>query len=309
MRVTVLVTVVMLTAVAVADTEGKPLISADLNVPFFQKPFLFGAHRSGASILPENTVHGFQEAARRWPGILLETDARTTADGHIVLMHDDTVDRTTDGAGRVDVLTLAQIRALDAGYRFTMDDGKTFPFRGKGLKVPTLQKALEAIPDSNILVEFKASPGIAQAAIAAIRAAGAQDRVLVASFDPAVMDEVRQTAPRMARCYSMTTAMELLGRVRGGTLDGYVPVDHVLSITREHLFKYRLTPEELQAIRGAGVRVQVHTIDAPEEMQKMLRMGVDSILTDRPDLLAEAIAQWQQEVGEQARAATGGSAG
>jgi len=99
------------------------------------------AHRGGAGLRPENTLAAFQHAAQLGADVL-EMDLRVAADGAIVVMHDATVERTTDGAGAVASLKLAELKRLDAGYRWSPDGGATFPYRGRGVRVPALQ-----IPD------------------------------------------------------------------------------------------------------------------------------------------------------------------
>ena len=103
------------------------------------------AHRGGAEIAPENTLEGFREGLRVGAGVL-ELDVHTTADGHVVVIHDDTVDRTTDGTGAVREMSFAEIRRLDAGYRFTPDGGETFPYRGQGIKTPRLGRSTTSSP-------------------------------------------------------------------------------------------------------------------------------------------------------------------
>lgn len=274
-----------------------PLISTHAAVAetaptgFFSRPFLLGAHRGGADLWPENTLTAFQQAAAQFPGILLETDARLTADGHVVLMHDRTVDRTTDGSGAIADLTLEEIRKLDAGCRFSTDGGATYPYRGKGVQVPTLSEVLTALPESHFLVEFKGEPALADAAIRAIREANAMDRVLIASFTPETMARVRELAPELPACYDFTDGAALLAALRGEGWDSYQPANEVLSLDEDMLPQFKITPEELQRIRDKGIKVQLHTINERSRMEATLDLGVDSILTDRPDLLAEVLAQ------------------
>lgn len=265
--------------------------------PFLREPFLLGAHRAGGSVLPESTVPGFKEAAKRWPGVLLETDVRLTADGHVVCMHDETVDRTTDGTGEVAAMTIEQLKALDAGYWLTMDEGKTFPYRGKGIQIATLGEVLEALPGSRFLVEFKAPAAVVDAAIKVIQDAGASDRVLLASFNPAFMARARELAPEMAMCYDYQNGMVMLNALRNGDWDAYTPEAEVLSLMRRMVRQFNVTREEIAAIRAKGVRFQIHTVDAPEEIRYYLAMGADSILSDRPDILAKEIAAWREKQG------------
>jgi len=261
---------------------------------FFRHPILLGAHRGGARVVPENTVAGFVETAKRWPGILLEADAGLTADGHVVLRHDDTVDRTTDGTGEIGTLTLEEIKKLDAGYRFTRDDGATYPYRGKGVTVATLGEVLDALPDAHFLVEFKRHAGIVDAVIGAIKKAGAEDRVLLASFVPESMDRARELAPGMATCYDYLNGQRMLDALRNGDWAAYKPEADVLSLSRGMVKRFELTPEDIKAVQKKGVKVQIHTINEPDDMRYWLDVGLDSILTDRPDLLAKAIEDWKR---------------
>ena len=284
--------VLMQTARAEEKTSGP---SPENAKPFFASPFLLGAHRGGSDVWPENTLLAFQEAATRFPGILLEADARYTADGAIVLMHDSKVDRTTDGTGEISSLTFEQIRALDAGYRFSLDGGKTFPYRGKGLKVPTLAELLAALPKDRFLVEFKGGVDLAEAGIRAIRDANAIDRVLIASFKPDTMTKVRSLAPDIATCFDFTDGLGLLAALRGESWAAYTPTSDVLSLDEGMLPEYKLTPADLQTIKAKGVHIQLHTINERGRMLEILGWGVDSILSDKPDVLAEAITAWEAQ--------------
>jgi len=98
------------------------------------------AHRGGSRLAPENTLVAFRRALAWWDADMFELDVRATREGEVVVLHDATVDRTTDGTGAVESMTLAEVRALDAGYRFRTPDGAT-PFRGYGVRVPLLQPA------------------------------------------------------------------------------------------------------------------------------------------------------------------------
>ena len=123
------------------------------------RPYLAGApmlvaHRGGSLIAPENTLVAFRSAVETWWADMLEMDAHLTRDGQVVVIHDPTVDRTTDGTGRVADLTLREIQALDAGYRF-LDGAGAYPFRGKGAVVPTLEEVLVAFPNVWVNVECK----------------------------------------------------------------------------------------------------------------------------------------------------------
>ncbi len=287
--VRVLTTILFCALVVVHAATAQSPSGADK--PFFTGQLLLGAHRGGSILWPENTLRAFDEAAKRFPGILLETDARLTSDGAVVLMHDKSVDRTTNGSGEVTAMTLEQLKALDAAYKFTTDAGTTFPHRGKGVTIATLNELLEAAPKSRVLVELKGEPKLADAAIAIINEAKAGDRVLIASFVPDTMDRARALAPNLAYCYDMKTGMSLLTALRGPKWDTYTPQADMLSVDESMIPKYKLTTDEITKMQAKGIRFQVHTINDPGRMREFVKQGVDSILTDRPDALAEVIAE------------------
>lgn len=264
--------------------------------PFFRRPMLLGAHRGGMYWRPENTAVAYRDAAAQWPEIVLEGDARLTADGAVVLLHDETVDRTTDGVGAVAEMTLAEVRRLDAGHRFTPDGGASYPYRGQGIRVPTLREALDAAPGHRFLIEIKGGPDMAEAVLEAIVEAQAEDRVLLGAFDEATMDRVRRLAPTLPRCFSMVTAMEMLTAYRAGNWEAYAPKDDVLTLGPGHLKQFGITPSLIAVIREKGVRVQLYDINTPREMRSALAMGVDGILTGFPERLAAMIDEAEEKV-------------
>ena len=259
--------------------------------PFFSKPLVLGAHRGGMSLWPENTIEAFKNAAARWPDALLEGDAQLTADGHVVLLHDKTVDRTTNGTGPVVEMTLDEVKALDAGYSFTRDHGKTFPYRAKGIVVPTLAELLRALPNSRFLIELKLQVGLAETTVKVLQEADALDRVAVASFSVPLMEQARRLAPDLICCYDFNQGLEMVKRLRQPDWPSYKPTADILAIDEDMMREFKLQPDDLQALRRKGIAVLIHTINNPERMRRLLEAGVASLLSDRPDLLADVIAQ------------------
>ena len=258
------------------------------SMPHLQIPVL-GAHRGGALLWPENTVVAFTEAIKRWPQILLESDACLTKDGQVVLLHDGSVDRTTNGKGKVTDLTLEEIKRLDAGYNFTQDSGKTFPYRGKGLTVPTLAEALAATPNQHWVIEFKRTPGIVPPVIAEVQKANALGRVWLASFKPEFMKEARQLAPNGKFCFDFENGMAMLKTLRSGDWDAYHPGAKMLSLGMEMVDQFKLTKDEVAKLRAKGIVFQLHTPNTREAMVKALDLGANSILTDQPELLQQIL--------------------
>ena len=167
--------------------------------PFFVPDDLrIMAHRGGRGLWPENTITAFKGAVDLGVEVL-EMDIHSTKDGAIIILHDDTVDRTTNGTGLVQDLLLADVKALDAGYHWTPDDGITYPYRHQGILIPTLEEVLMAFPNSFYNIEIKQSePSIVSTVCKILRDFQAAERVLVASFDPDTIRAFREACPEVA---------------------------------------------------------------------------------------------------------------
>ena len=191
-----LVIVVIVAAVLVAAALLTPPAP---EFPFFEsdRPMVI-AHQGGEGLRPSNTLIAFENAVALGVDVL-EMDVHSTNDGVLVLIHDDTVDRTTDGTGRVNDFTLAELQQLDAGEYWTADDGATTPYRGQGVRIPTLDEVLTAFPQMKFNIEIKQiEPSIASSLCEALRAHDLTDRALIASFHPTAMNEFRAACPEVA---------------------------------------------------------------------------------------------------------------
>lgn len=259
--------------------------------PFFSKPILLGAHRGGRALWPENTLEAFRNCSAKWPDAIIESDVHLTVDNAVVLLHDDTVDRTTDGAGPVSVMAFANVRKLDAGFHFTTDDGATYPYRGKGIGIPTLAEALDAAPNSRFLIELKNQTGIAEATIAVLREHKALDRIALASFNPMLIARAHEIEPSIVRCYSMTEGVAMLAQLRTADWNKYQPVAEILAIPESLIDSFQLKQEEFNAMRKKQIAILVETINEPEPMRKLIAEGINCILTDHPNILAEVMAR------------------
>jgi len=248
------------------------------------------AHRGASARAPENTLEAFQVAVEAGAGGL-ELDVHMTLDREIVVIHDATVDRTTNGSGAVAKMTLDELRTLDAGYRFSPDGGHTYPCRGRGLRVPTLAEIYEEFPDVSVNMEIKeGQPGIEEAVAEAIR--GAEERTLVASSHHAVVRRFRGVSGgRISTGASRLEigAFYLLSRLR---LEWFVrPAYDALQVPVEHEGITLVTPRFLDAAHSRGVRVDVWTINDPDEMRRLLDLGVDVLMTDDPGTLTRLLEE------------------
>lgn len=281
MVVVIVVLFVMYRLLTIQPRPPQPYLQGD-------RPLVL-AHRGGADLAPENTMAAFQNAVDLGVDIL-ELDVHTTADGTVVVIHDESVDRTTDGTGAVHDSTLADLRQLDAGYEFSPDNGQTFPFRGQGIGIPTLEEVFAAFPDMRINVEIKQSdPPIEAAVLEVIERAGAQQRVLVGSEYDDVMARFRSLAPDIATSAATNEVRNfyLAQLLRVSAI--YRPLADAFQVPEYSGSTHVVTPSFVDAAHHHGVKVHVWTVNDAETMQRLLDIGVDGIITDRPDVALEVV--------------------
>jgi len=254
------------------------------------RPYLAGrpmlvAHRGGSKVVPENTVEGFRQAVDVWGADMLEMDVHVTRDGVPVVIHDPTVDRTTDGTGAVGDLTLGELRAFDAGYRFTDPSGRS-NWRGKGVRVPTLDEVLETFRGVWINLESKTAAA-AGPLVDAVRRHGAEGRVLVAAeYERWRRGAVGYGGPWGASRHHVL-AFRALCALPGTA--GYTPGADVFQVPESWKGFRIVTRRFIEQAHQKNIPVQVWTVDDPSDMVRLLELGVDGIQTDRPDLLARVL--------------------
>lgn len=250
--------------------------------PYLAGAPLLVAHRGGARVAAENTLVAFQRALSRWRADMLELDVRLSADGELVVIHDPTVDRTTDGTGEVRALPWAALAELDAGYRFVAPDGTT-PFRGAGVRIPRLEELLEELPRVRLNVESKAAEAAAPLR-RMIERHGASHRVLIAAL--------RERDRAAARGYAgpWGASREQIARFKFLPF-GYLPRADVLQVPERWKGQRVVTPRFVERAHALNLPVQVWTVDDPDEMRRLLAWGVDGIQSDRPDLLARVLTE------------------
>jgi glycerophosphoryl diester phosphodiesterase len=241
------------------------------------------AHRGAAAAAPENTMEAYRLAVEMGADAL-ELDVHLTADGKLALVHDDTVDRTTDLTGSIASMTMKQIRAADAGYRFEAPDG-SFPFRGKGLTVPTFAEVLKWLPDGiGLVVEVKAreaiAPTIKALSASRVRAAGAASLI---SFDEGTINEAHALDPKLPTGYLLVPSQ---------------PIEAALIYAVEHGHEgvhpwegdLGLDPGPILAEAQAYGRLMgCYVVNDPARMQQLAAYGLWGFVTDAPDVGREAL--------------------
>lgn len=248
-------------------------------------PLLIG-HRGAAGLAPENTMPSFRLAVERWDVDMIELDVRATADGHCVVIHDATLDRTTDATGPVASMTLAELQAADAGYRYTDEQGG-HPYRGQGIRVPTLDEVLTAFPQLRFTVEIKI--GSAQAPMReTLRRHSADHRVVVAGMDHRDRTLFRdypaaRSAPTRDVKWFYVLNQLRLARLWPRTAD-------VFQVPETRGALRIVTPRFVRAAARRDVPVHVWTVNETADMERLLGWGVDGLITDRPDRAARVLA-------------------
>lgn len=254
--------------------------------PALQGGPLLIAHRGGAGLMPENTLAAFLQAEQLWRADMIELDVRASADGHCVVIHDARVDRTTNGTGNVADMTLEQLQALDAGYRFTMDGGMTFPQRGKGLRIPTIEEVFAALPGMRITVESKIATA-QQPLFRAIAEYRATDRVVAAGERNAYRTMFSTYAGPKSASLEEALPFFVMHKVWLARLRT-VPAD-VVQTCEVYRGRRILTARLVRDFHARGVLVHVWTVNEEADMERLLDWGVDGLVTDRPDRLANIL--------------------
>ncbi len=252
--------------------------------PFLNPIPVVVAHRGDSKNFPENTLEAFRSATRMGVDVI-ETDVHLSKDGHIVIWHDSSLDRTTNCTGRVEDYALAQLKEVDAGYSFTLDNGKTFPFRGKGIQLATLSEALESSPTQRFNVDLKSKDrAIVGAFEKVIVDHKAEDRVLCASFHLSNLKLMRQKNKRILTSLTTLEVLGLLVRQKLGMLPKSLADERTLvfQVPVSQWGIKVITPSFIKAFHDRGAIIQVWTINDEEQMRSLFAMGVDSIMTDDP---------------------------
>ena len=248
------------------------------------------AHRGGRQLRPENTLIAFRNAVEL--GVdALELDVHGTRDGTLVVIHDGTVDRTTNGTGAVSDLTIEEIMALDAGYNWPdKEDSADHPYRGTGVTIPTLEEVLAAFPDTPMVIEIKqADPPIGETLGLMLRKHDRARNTIVASFHPEVMEEFRRTFPEFATSGADPEIRRffVLNKLFLGRL--FQPVMDAFQVPEQFGKLKVITPRFVRVAQSRGIAIHVWTVNELEDMGRMVSAGVDGIITDRPDRLLELL--------------------
>jgi glycerophosphoryl diester phosphodiesterase len=252
------------------------------------KPRLFG-HRGAAGVAPENTLPSFRRALADGVDVF-ELDVHATRDGEVVILHDPTLERTTDGVGRVAALSFAELAQLDAGHGFSTDGGRTFPFRGQGIRVPRLTELVREFPEIPLNIEIKSEgEAVVTAVVQIVRAARA--RIVLAAEHDSIMQAIRAAAPELPTSLATLEVADFIGALQAGR-EPTIPAGAVaLQIPPRYGDTTLVDATSVAAAHRLGAEIHVWTINDPAEARRLLALGCDGIMTDLPHLIAPVIVE------------------
>ena len=251
------------------------------------RPLVY-AHRGGAALRPENTLAAFDHGiALGADG--LELDVHLSRDGVVVVHHDAALDRTTDARGAIRGRSAAELAAIDAGHRFAAADGVAFPFRGQGLRIPTLREVLERYPGAQLIIEMKCpEPELAHRVIDDLRATGSVERTALGSFYHRVLRAARAYEPSIRTGAAREETRWALYRSWVGWPLGRTAYREFQVPERSGRTTI-VSPGFVAHAHRAGLAVKVWTVDERQDIERLLDWGVDAIISDRPDVAVEAV--------------------
>ena len=243
------------------------------------------AHRGSRELWPENTWHGFDVCVADLGYRYIETDVQVTKDGVVVVFHDDTLERTTNGVGAISDWLWEDVSHLDAAYHFS-PDGDAHPLRGKDVRISRLDETFDRYPDVRFNIDLKAR-GCEWPVAEVIAKAKRQDTVMVGSFSDRRLSRFRRiTKGAVATSAGPQAAMAMYAASRVGRTVNRPPRAYQLP------FRMRgasVDTKLVDAVHAADAQLHLWTVNDPEDMARFLALGVDGIVTDRPDLLNDVV--------------------
>lgn len=278
--------------------RSRPAPPSLLNLPQQTGPLVI-AHGNDMSggLYPGNTLLHLQKMAEL--GVdAVELDLSLTADGHLVLMHDSRVDRTTDGRGAVADMTLAELRELNVAHNWSRD-GENYPYRRQPLRIATIDEVFAALPDLLMIIELKDNDaGAARALCDSIRHFGRQDRVIVSSFHQRMIGEFRRLCPEVATGAAVADALLFYAAQLLHLERLLSPRYQTMQLPMRYYGIRVFSPRFLHAARKCNLHLSVWTVNDTADMQRYIDLGVDGIVTDRPDRLRSLLRERETSGGQ-----------
>ena len=258
------------------------------------RPLIY-AHRGGAALRPENTIKAFDHGLSLGADGL-EFDVHLSRDGEVVVHHDETLERTTSGRGRLADHTADELAQMDAAHWFqprsdghgrSSPDPNHYPFRGRGVGIPRLRDVLQRYPGAPLIIELKANDEeLARRAVSLVRSTGALERVRFGSFHGRVLRAARACDPAVKTGAATEETRWALYRSWVRWPLGSAPYAE-FQVPERSGATLIVTPRFIDHAHRAGLPVKIWTVDDPADMTRFLDWGADALITDRPDIAVE----------------------
>jgi glycerophosphoryl diester phosphodiesterase len=248
------------------------------------------SHRGGAGLAPENTLAAFRQAVEAYRTDMLELDVRASADGEVVVFHDATLERCTNGRGPVQARTLAELERLDAAFHFTPVGGAGTPLKGQGVRIPRLVEVLDAFPGLRLNVEVKSRAALGPFVALMKARPGELNRLCIGSELDELGAELHRALPEACHFFPANALGAFLMSLRTEALEDderYTVLD--MPLTWEGLTVFDETVAEVARARGKWVNVW--TVDDEVAMRAAIAAGVGGVMTDRPDVLRAVLGE------------------
>jgi glycerophosphoryl diester phosphodiesterase len=281
-----LIAVALIALAQSSRPASQPAVLAALG----EQPLVI-AHRGGKGLWPENSLFAFERASAL--GVdMLEMDLHRSNDGELVVIHDRTLERTTDGQGPVAALSLEQLQALDAGYRWSADGGQSYPYRDQGIRIPSFAEVLERFPATPKVIEIKVPDiGMEAQLCAELKAHRQLERVIVGSFYDRSLQLFREQCPGVATSAGPGSVRMLVALNWTGLTSLLSPSYQVLQIPEYHNDLHIASPRLLQNAQARGLNVQLWTINEQPAMRRLLDLGAHALITDYPDRALQVLGR------------------
>ncbi|WP_051687144.1 glycerophosphodiester phosphodiesterase [Microbulbifer sp. HZ11] len=298
-RLLLLLLIALLVFVGWRYLAARPAPYTGLQFPSYQtegfrRPLVIShADDSGLGLFPGNTPVFLRKMAEMKVDVL-EMDVHATIDDELVLMHDDTVDRTSDGKGRIRDKTLAELRQLNVAYNWSKD-GSSYPYRDNPQGILTVDQVFKAYPRYPMVIELKTpDPEAARSLCRKLKAYNKSNLVIVSSFHQSAVDALRTDCPQVATGAGSDEVkiFAVASKLRAFRL--LSPRYQALHIPTEYDGIALVDRSSLRQVQDHGVRVDVWTVNDEAEMRRLIELGVDGIMTDRPDRLFQVIEELQE---------------
>jgi glycerophosphoryl diester phosphodiesterase len=258
------------------------------NHPFFRRKRgrpLNIAHRGDSLNTPENTLIAFDMAIRKGADVI-EVDVKLTSDNQLVLIHNERVDRISNARGRIRDYTLDELKRLDAGFRFSPDGGRTFPYRGAGITIPTLEEAISAFSGARFVLDLQSGGwDVVKHISAFLKEHKRRESILIVSEHSSHLHQLKKALPECAFGGSISQGANFWLKAEVSRPSRYVPVSDSIQLPNRWRSLELVSSNQVALARYWGLELHVFTVNSEDDMRRLVYMGVDGLITDNPGLL------------------------